>query len=99
MRNYRDINKEHVTNGFWKNPKIFKTMILKNRKNLSGYKFSLDYKNELNLLNKILHSIKKNFLQPNYSNIVKVIKKNKDLKKISDKNLKKFKLNRKDLNF
>ena len=52
-------DKEHVTNFFWKNPAIFKTKILKNKNNLSGYKFSLDYKNELMLLNKILSLSKK----------------------------------------
>jgi|TARA_Y100000294_G_C8552515_1_gene335943 spore coat polysaccharide biosynthesis protein SpsF (cytidylyltransferase family) len=90
-------DKEHVTNFFWKNPKLFKTMILKNKYNFSSYKFSIDYKNELKLLRKILYLLKKKKLKPNYLNIVKIIKKNKDLKKISDKNLKKFKLNRKDL--
>jgi len=72
-------------------------MILKNKYNFSSYKFSIDYKNELKLLRKILYLLRKKKLKPNYLNIVKIIKKNKDLKKISDKNLKKFKLNRKDL--
>ena len=38
-------DKEHVTNFFWKNPKIFKTMIIKKKKDISNYKYSLDYKN------------------------------------------------------
>jgi len=50
---------EHVTNFFWKNRKIFKTMIVKNKINLSNFKFSIDYKNELTLVKKIVKIVKK----------------------------------------
>ena len=90
-------DKEHVTNFFWKNPKIFKTMIINNKKNLSKYKYSLDYKNELLLIKKILKKIKLKNLNLKYQNIVKIIKNDNSIKNISNKNLKKFKLNRKDL--
>lgn len=89
--------KEHVTNFFWKNKKIFKTMIIKNKINLSNFKYSIDYKNEIILVKKILKIIKKKKIVPSYQNIVKIIKSENNLKKISDLNLKKFKLNRKDL--
>ena len=52
-------DKEHVTNFFWKNKKIFKTMIIKNKINLSNFKYSIDYKNEITLVKKILKIIKK----------------------------------------
>ena len=52
-------DKEHVTNFFWKNKKIFKTMIIKNKINLSNFKYSIDYKNEIILVKKILKIIKK----------------------------------------
>ena len=52
-------DKEHVTNFFWKNKKIFKTMIVKNKINLSNFKYSIDYKNEITLVKKILKIIKK----------------------------------------
>ena len=90
-------DKEHVTNFFWKNKKIFKTMIIKNKINLSNFKYSIDYKNEIILVKKILKIIKKKKIVPSYQNIVKIIKSENNLKKISDLNLKKFKLNRKDL--
>jgi spore coat polysaccharide biosynthesis protein SpsF len=92
-----DEDKEHVTNFFWKNKKIFKTMIIKNKKNLSNFKYSVDYKNEVVLLKEILKILKKKKIKPNFENIVKIIKSEKKLYKISNTNLKKFKLNRKDL--
>ena len=93
----KDEDKEHVTNFFWKNPRLFKTMIVNNKKNLSMYKYSLDYKNELLLIKKILKKIKLKNLNLNYQNIFKIIKNDNSIKNISNKNLKKFKLNRKDL--
>lgn len=90
-------DKEHVTNFFWKNPNLFKTRILNCKKNYSKYKYSLDYKNELNLIKKILRKISFKKCSPTYLNIVKIIKNDKSISKISKKNLEKFKLNRKDL--
>ena len=72
-------------------------MIIKNKINLSNFKYSIDYKNEIILVKKILKIIKKKKIVPSYQNIVKIIKSENNLKKISDLNLKKFKLNRKDL--
>ena len=72
-------------------------MIIKNKINLSNFKYSIDYKNEITLVKKILKIIKKKKIVPSYQNIVKIIKSENNLKKISDLNLKKFKLNRKDL--
>jgi spore coat polysaccharide biosynthesis protein SpsF len=92
-----DEDKEHVTNFFWKNKKIFKTMIFKNQKDLSNFKYSVDYKNEVTLLKKILKILKKKKIKPNFKNIVKIIKSENSLNKISNTNLKKFRLNRKDL--
>ena len=34
-------------------------MILKNKKNLSSYKYSIDYKNEITLVKKIIKIMKK----------------------------------------
>ena len=90
-------DKEHVTNFFWKNPKIFKTMIIKKKNNISNYKYSLDYKNELVLIKKILKIIKFKKIYPSSDEITKIIRNTKELKKISDKNISKFKKNRKDL--
>ena len=90
-------DKEHVTNFFCKNKKIFKTMILKNRKNLSNYKYSIDYKNEITLVKRVIKTMKKKKIKSNFRNIVKIIESDSTLKRISNINLKKFKSNRKDL--
>ena len=72
-------------------------MILKNRKNLSNYKYSIDYKNEITLVKKIIKIMKKKKIKSNFKNIVKIIESDDNLKRISNTNLKKFKSNRKDL--
>ena len=90
-------DKEHVTNFFWKNPNLFKVYTLRNKKNLSKYKYSIDYKNELFLIKSIIKNCEIKKIEPSYKNIVKIIKSNKKLNKISKVNLFNFKKNRKDL--
>ena len=90
-------DKEHVTNFFWKNPDKFKTDYLKNKKNLSNYKFSIDYKNDLVLIKKILEKIKLKKIYPTSNNITNIIKNNNKLKNLSEISRKKYKANRKDL--
>ena len=90
-------DKEHVTNFFWKNPNTFNVQILKSNKNLSLFKYSLDYENELFLIRKIIKISKKKKIKLNYRNIVKIIKTTPSLKRISNQSLLKFKKNRKDL--
>lgn len=46
-------HREHVTFYFWQNPKLFKIYYVKNNKNLSGYRLTLDYKEDYLLLKKI----------------------------------------------
>jgi spore coat polysaccharide biosynthesis protein SpsF len=41
--NLNQEDKEHVTNFIWKNPKKFKLKIFASKKNLSEYKYSVDY--------------------------------------------------------
>ena len=90
-------DKEHVTNFFWKNPDKFKIDILKNKKNISNFKFSIDYKNDLLLVKKIVNKIKLKKIQPTANNITKIINGDKKMKMISDVSRKKYKKNRKDL--
>ena len=90
-------DREHVTNFFWKNPDKFKIDILKNKKNISNYKFSIDYKNDLTLVKKILEKLRKKKISPTSDNIVNVIKNNNKLKIISEMSRQKYKKNRKDL--
>tara|TARA_B110000263_G_C15267562_1_gene491866 strand:- start:580 stop:1338 length:759 start_codon:yes stop_codon:yes gene_type:complete len=90
-------DKEHVTNFFWKNPDKFKIGILKNKKNMSNFKFSVDYKDDLILVKKILEKIKLKKIFPTSKNITNIIKSNSKLKILSEISRKKYKENRKDL--
>ncbi len=91
------IDREHVTNLFWKKKNIFKCSLIKLRQNLSHYKYSIDYKDELYMIRKIVSVLSKYNLKGNSYEIVNIIKNDNKLKKISIKNKIKFKKNRKDL--
>jgi len=89
--------REHVTNFFWKKKNIFKTNILKMKVNLSKYKFSIDYQNELHLVKKIILKLNKKNLRGTAKEIVNIIRKNSMMNKLSQKSKKKFFKKRKDL--
>ena len=76
---------------------IFKCSLIKLRQNLSHYKYSIDYKDELYMIRKIVSVLSKYNLKGNSYEIVNIIKNDNKLKKISIKNKIKFKKNRKDL--
>ena len=97
--NKKKLNKtirEHVTNIFWQSKK-FKCFNFKNKKNISKYKYSLDYKTDLDLIKKIVKNLGHN--EKNYSpnTIVKFINQNKILNKMSKSSKKMFIQNRKDI--
>ncbi len=71
----RKSDKEHVTNLFWQNERFFKSSIIKNNKNLSKYRFSVDYKDDFILTNKLADKIKANKLYGNTNIIVTLLKK------------------------
>ncbi len=93
-------DREHVTSSFWKEKSIFKTSILKMKINLSRYKFSIDYRNELYLVKKIILELNKKNLRGTAKEIANIIKKRFPKKVLvkMNKNKKKFLQNRKDLN-
>jgi len=91
------LEKEHVTNFFWKKKKIFKSKIEKLNTDLSKYKFSIDYKNELYLVKKIINSLNKKKLKGTAKQIINVIKKDSTMNKLSINSKVKFLENRKDL--
>jgi len=88
---------EHVTSYFWKNTYLFKTKNYKIKKNLSGFRYCVDYKDDLVVIRQIVKYIDKNNLSGNTIQIVNFLKKNKSLEKISKKNKKKFLKYRTDL--
>jgi len=90
-------DKEHVTNFFWKNKNLFKSDIVKNKMNLSKYRFCVDYKDDFILVDKLAKKIEINKLFGNANEIIYFLKKDKSLMKINNKNKIKFKKYRKDL--
>ena len=82
---------------FGKKKNIFKCSLIKLRKNLSNYKYSIDYKDELYMIKKIVRVLAQYNLKGNSYEIVDIIKNDNELKKISIKGKIKFKKNRKDL--
>lgn len=89
-------DKEHVTNIFWQSKK-FKYFNFKNKRNISKYKYSLDYKTDFDLIVEIVNNIghaEKNY---NPNKIVNFINKNKRLNKLSKNSKKMFIQNRKDI--
>ena len=76
-------DKEHVTSYLQRNKKIFKIMNFKANENLSlKYRVTLDYKEDLIVIKKILNN-KNIFL--NYNSIKNIFKKNPEIYKINRK--------------
>ena len=70
---------------------------INNKPNLSKYKFSIDYQNELNLVKKIVLKLNKKNLRGTAKEIVNIIRKDTMMNKLSQKSRKKFFKKRKDL--
>ncbi len=71
---------EHVTPYIYLNSKKFKIYTQKNKKNLSQYRFTIDYLSDLRYLKKLI-SISKKGINVNYKNLIQLIKENSHLKK------------------
>jgi len=89
--------KEHVTPIFWNKSEKFKIKKVYKKKNISNYKFSLDYKSDLILIKTVLKEINKNKIHGTAEEIVEIIKKNRYIREISKRNRKKYFNNRNDL--
>ena len=71
---------EHVTPYIYMNRNKFNIYTLKNKKNLSHYRFTIDYPSDLNFLKKIIE-ISKRGINVNYIDLIKLLKKNLYVKK------------------
>ncbi len=78
-------DKEHIY-GFWKKKKYFKIKILKSKKDISQFKYSIDYNSDLFLVRKVVKILKKKKLLITPKNVTTIIKEDKKLQKISNKN-------------
>ena len=66
---------EHVTPYIYNNKNKFKIFTLKNNKDLSNYRFTIDYPSDLIFLKNLIYKSKKG-INVNYKNLVKIVKKN-----------------------
>ena len=91
------IDREHLTNYIWRSKK-FKTYTFQNNKNLSNYKYSLDYKEDFTSIKKIFSVLNKRS-QFGYTNeIINIINADKKLFKRMKLTKKLYLKNRFDLN-
>ncbi|WXR62336.1 GNAT family N-acetyltransferase [Peptostreptococcaceae bacterium AGR-M142] len=87
-----DIEKEHVTSYILKNKDIFRAKESKLDKNLSNFRLTVDYEEDFELSKILLENlIKKSGIDFDWKDIIKFMKKNKDLVKINE--------NRNDIKF
>ena len=78
--------REHVTFYFWKRKdNLFKTGQLKNIFNWSGYRFTLDYKEDYKVIKFITKELMKKKIFGYTHQIIKILDKNKNIKKINSK--------------
>ncbi len=75
-------DKEHLY-GFWKYKKKFKIKTFKRKKDISMFKYSLDYASDLLLLRNIVKKLKEKNYTHSPNNIVRIIKNDKKLLRIS----------------
>ena len=92
------LDKENVTNLLWKEKKLFKSENFYKKKNLSMYRYSLDYKDDLDLLKVVVKKLKKDKIFGSADQICKIISRNSNLMKIMKKNMFLYAINRPDLN-
>ena len=81
LKSKTSYQKEHVT-PFIRENKFFSKYNVQNKEDLSNLRLTVDYVNDLIVIRKILNQTKKNYTS-NLSDIVKIIKRNKDIMKLN----------------
>ena len=76
--------REHVTLNFWKEKK-YKSLLYKNKSNLSKFRYTLDYPEDLMVIKKIYNNFKKNMSKATTNNIVDFLKRNPNVLKYNEK--------------
>tara|TARA_B100001093_G_C26723269_1_gene968796 strand:- start:515 stop:1255 length:741 start_codon:yes stop_codon:yes gene_type:complete len=78
--------REHVTFYIWKNKKTnFKILRFKNKKNLSKFRFTVDYKEDLDVARKIFNYLQENKLRGSANEIANFLKENPKVFEINNK--------------
>ena len=76
-------SKEHVTNIFWGEEKLFKSNIYNQSIDQSRFKYSVDFKQDLKLVRYVSLELKKRNIIGDTKKIINIIQKSKYFKKIS----------------
>jgi spore coat polysaccharide biosynthesis protein SpsF len=78
-------DREHVTFYFWKYDKGFKTVQLKNQKDLSKYRFTVDYPEDLEVVSFIIKKLKEQKRFGHISDVINIIDSNPEIKEKNSK--------------
>lgn len=84
-KNLNTYEKEHITP--YLNKKKFLTYLFKNKVNNSKIRYTLDYKEDLVVLKKIMKHLKKNKIFGSTNEIIKFLKNNKKVAKLNNKHV------------
>lgn len=77
-------HKEHVTPFIYNNPKKFKIYTKVLNKKISNFRLTIDYEEDLKILNKII-KISKRGINVTYQDLIKILKKNKKFLNLTKK--------------
>jgi spore coat polysaccharide biosynthesis protein SpsF len=77
----KNLEKEHVTPYIYHNPNKFRLFNVESKTNLSNHRFTVDYKEDLLFIRKIISYFKQINLFPNLENIVEYVERNKSIAK------------------
>ena len=78
-------DREHVTFYFWKKNNGFKTTQLKQKKDWSNYRITVDYIEDLKVIEKIMKKLKQKNSFGDLSEIISIIENNPDIKSLNSK--------------
>ena len=76
-------DREHVTFYFWKYKNDFKTIQLKNGKDFSKYRITVDYPEDFEVIKFLITEIKKKKLSGNLNEIIKILDSNPEIKNLN----------------
>jgi spore coat polysaccharide biosynthesis protein SpsF len=78
-----DLDREHVTFYFWKNPDLFKIIQLKHELNLSKIRYTVDYPNDLPVIEFLLNQIATSNIEGSEIELSNLILQNPELQSLN----------------
>lgn len=77
-------DREHVTFYMWQNPELFKTNQLKREVNLSSFRYTVDYPQDLLVVEFVVKKLKNEGLEGTVKEITDLIESSEEIKKINE---------------